>query len=71
MNARFDAADAPGAARADDAAIRKNMLQLVELRWIAVVGQVATIALVVSAWTSACRSSPWDWWPRASSRSTS
>ncbi|MFC3691236.1 ATP-binding protein [Chenggangzhangella methanolivorans] len=46
MNARFDAADAPGAARADDAAIRKNMLQLVELRWIAVVGQVATIALV-------------------------
>lgn len=47
MNARSDVADAPGvAARADDAAIRKNMLQLVELRWIAVIGQIATVALV-------------------------
>ena len=29
-----------------DAAERKNMLQLIHLRWIAVVGQVATIVIV-------------------------
>ena len=33
----------------------QNMLQLIQLRWIAVVGQVATIAVVHSASASACR----------------
>jgi two-component system sensor histidine kinase RegB len=36
---------APGT-RLDDATARKNMYQLVQLRWIAVVGQVATILIV-------------------------
>lgn len=46
MNPRAAVADAPSAARADDAAIRKNLLQLVQLRWIAVVGQFITVAIV-------------------------
>jgi len=40
------AADAPGVRRADDAAIRKNLLQLVQLRWLAVMGQLATVLVV-------------------------
>ncbi len=40
--ARSDAASA----RDDDAAGRKNLLLLVQLRWIAVGGQVVTIAVV-------------------------
>ncbi|PZQ11952.1 MAG: histidine kinase [Ancylobacter novellus] len=46
MNARSGEAEAPGARRADDAAIRKNLLQLIQLRWIAVAGQIVTIAIV-------------------------
>lgn len=38
--------DSGGAANFADAAGRKNMQQLIQLRWIAVVGQVATIGIV-------------------------
>jgi two-component system sensor histidine kinase RegB len=44
MNERTD----PGLARLDEAAGRKNMLQLIQLRWIAVVGQVLTIAVTLT-----------------------
>ncbi|KQM80437.1 ATP-binding protein [Xylophilus sp. Leaf220] len=37
---------APSAAGVDNATVRKNMHQLVQLRWIAVVGQVVTILVV-------------------------
>lgn len=46
MNARSAVAEPRLVRRAGDAAIRKNMLQLIELRWIAVVGQIATITVV-------------------------
>ena len=36
----------PSAVGLDNAAGHKNMLQLIELRWIAVVGQIATISVV-------------------------
>ena len=39
-------ARAPSAAGVDNATVRKNMHQLVQLRWIAVVGQVVTILIV-------------------------
>ena len=42
---RFSAR-APSAAGVDNATVRKNMHQLVQLRWIAVVGQVVTILIV-------------------------
>ncbi|RXZ36750.1 sensor histidine kinase [Oxalobacteraceae bacterium CAVE-383] len=37
-----------GPAGAHDATVRKNMQQLIQLRWIAVLGQIATIAVVDS-----------------------
>ena len=40
------ATDIQGAASFDDATGLKNMQQLIQLRWIAVVGQIATIAVV-------------------------
>ena len=46
------------AARVENAAGHKNMLQLIQLRWIAVVGQITTIAVVharASASTCRCR----------------
>ncbi|MFJ7567043.1 ATP-binding protein [Herminiimonas sp. NPDC097707] len=36
----------PSAARAEHSAGRKNMLLLIQLRWIAVIGQITTIAIV-------------------------
>ncbi|MES2184650.1 MAG: ATP-binding protein [Pseudomonadota bacterium] len=46
LAARRPALDPATAARVDEATGRKNMLQLIQLRWIAVVGQIATIEVV-------------------------
>jgi two-component system sensor histidine kinase RegB len=46
LAARLPAVDPATAARLDEATGRKNMLQLIQLRWIAVVGQIATITVV-------------------------
>lgn len=46
LEAADTAPPSPGSEVADDLAGRRNMHQLIQLRWIAVVGQIATIAAV-------------------------